>query len=117
MKFLVDAQISVVIANFLRQNGHDTIHTSWLPNKNNTTDIEICRISVEENRVVITKDSDFYHSFILKNEPFKLLLVTTGNISIGKLKALFEDNLNKIIAELEKSSMIEINQHHLKVIY
>ncbi len=117
MKFLVDPQISVVIANLLRQKGHDAIHTSWLLNKNNTTDAEICKYSVEENRIVITKDSDFYHSFLLKNEPYKLLLVTTGNISISRLKELFEANLDKIIYELEQNRMVELNQNFVKVIY
>jgi predicted nuclease of predicted toxin-antitoxin system len=29
--------------------------------------------------VVVTKDTDFYHSHVLQRKPWKLLLVRTGN--------------------------------------
>jgi uncharacterized protein (DUF433 family) len=45
-----------------------------------TTDREINEVSIRESRVVATKDSDFVDSLLLHRQPFKLLLVTTGNI-------------------------------------
>lgn len=42
-----------------------------------------------ENRVVITKDADFVNSFTLSRKPYKLLLISTGNISNAELDALF----------------------------
>ncbi|MBY0425746.1 MAG: DUF5615 family PIN-like protein [Cytophagales bacterium] len=117
MKFLVDAQLSVVIGNFLREKGFDAVHTSWLPGKNSTTDEEICRLSLAEKRIVITKDSDFYHSLLLKGEPYKLLFITTGNISIKDLKLLFHNNLEFILKELEKNRLVEFNQKEVKSIY
>jgi len=41
---------------------------------NNTPDKVINELSIKENLVLITKDSDFYESFIIKNEPYKLIL-------------------------------------------
>lgn len=40
--------------------GHDAIHTSALPDRNKTTDAVINEIPVPEDRVVISKDTDFY---------------------------------------------------------
>lgn len=57
------------------------LHTLDLPAGNRTPDWLINEISVEEQRVVVTKDADFVNSFLLAGVPFKLLLVSTGNIS------------------------------------
>ena len=70
MKFLIDAQIPKKLALFLKKNGFDAIHTSQLPDKNRTKDREINRISVEERRVLITKDADFIESILISNKPY-----------------------------------------------
>ncbi len=62
MKFIVDAQLPKSLARFLSERGFDAIHTLDLPGKNATDDREINRLSLEEKRIVISKDSDFYDS-------------------------------------------------------
>ena len=82
MKFIVDAQLPKTLARLLREKGFDAIHTSDLPTESDTTDDEINRLSLAEDRIVISKDGDFYDSFTAKKEPYKLLHVKTGNIKI-----------------------------------
>jgi predicted nuclease of predicted toxin-antitoxin system len=48
---------------------------------------------------VVTKDRDFLDSFLLRQQPYKLLLVTTGNITNTELVELFAKNLSQL-AEL-----------------
>ena len=81
MKFLIDANLSFRLANALKIKGFDILHTDDLPTKERTTDKEIRRISVEQDRIVITKDSDFLDSHVIHGIPAKLLFVTTGNIT------------------------------------
>lgn len=81
MKFIVDAQLPKSLARFLLERGFDAIHTLDLPRRNATGDSEINRFSLAENRVVISKDSDFYDSYTARKEPYKLLYLTMGNIS------------------------------------
>ncbi|MBY5958572.1 DUF5615 family PIN-like protein [Membranicola marinus] len=38
-----------------RNRGHDVVHTRELPLKNETADIQIIRLSVAQDRIVITK--------------------------------------------------------------
>jgi predicted nuclease of predicted toxin-antitoxin system len=116
IKFLVDAQLPPSLALVLKENGYDAIHTLSLPNKNFTTDADICKISLEEKRVVITKDSDFHHSFILKNEPYKLLLIKAGNLRKDEVKKLIMDNLTAIITFLDEGSLIELSTDSLKLL-
>jgi predicted nuclease of predicted toxin-antitoxin system len=117
MKFIVDAQLPKLLARFLSERGFDAIHTLDLPRKNVTDDLEINRISLTENRVVISKDEDFYDSYAARNEPFKLLYLTTGNISNQDLLNLFEKNLLLIINTLQSASVVEINRNNIIVIF
>ena len=57
MKFFVDANLPYRLALRLRQLGFDAIHTDDLPNKERTTDNEIRQISIDQDRVVLIKDS------------------------------------------------------------
>jgi predicted nuclease of predicted toxin-antitoxin system len=115
MKFLVDAQLPVKVARFLQSAGYDTIHTKDLPRKNATADSEINLLSLSEKRIVITKDKDFLESFIISNKPYKLLLVTTGNITNNELESLFTKNLEQIIKLFRNHQLIEMSKQSLIV--
>ena len=109
MKFLIDAQLPVRLSHLLKSMGHDAIHTKELALKNATPDTEINTLSICEQRIVITKDSDFWDSFYVNQEPYKLLLVTTGNISNKELESLFVKNLEQLVDLLEQHYLIEMS--------
>lgn len=115
MKFLVDAQLPVRLARVLQSIGYDTIHTKDLPLQNATQDTEIITLSVQESRIFITKDRDFFDSFIIRQEPYKLLLVTTGNITNNELVELFVKNLPQLAQLFQQHSLIEINRNAIAV--
>lgn len=116
MKFIVDAQLPRLLAKFLCDKGHDAVHTLDLPDGNDTTDSEINRISLSEERVVISKDGDFYDSFTARREPYKLLHVRTGNLNNAALISLFEKNLETIVAELDSGSVVDVTRNYIVTI-
>ncbi len=63
----------VVLCILLCELGHDAIHTLDLPDGNRTPDSEISRVSVSEERIVTTKDSDFVNSLLISSVPFNCL--------------------------------------------
>jgi len=109
MKFIVDAQLPKRLSTWLNDKGFDTIHTLELTNKNKTTDSEISLLSMREERIVISKDSDFYNRYFIKLEPFKLIYLTTGNISTTELINLFEKNSEEIFNEIANNNVVEIS--------
>lgn len=117
MKFLIGAQLPKMLAAFFRKRGFDAIHTLELPSKNATGDLEINRISLLEQRIVISKDSDFYDSYSAKQEPYKLLYLTTRNIRNKDLVELFDKNFLLIIHSLQNGSVVEINQTAVVTIF
>ncbi len=116
MKFLVDAHLPQGLCALLQAAGHDALHTSQLAAQNRTTDRAINELSLREQRVVVTKDSDFFHSHLLRREPWKLLLVRTGNIRARDFKELFQRHLPAIEAALAQNSLVELDRQAVKVV-
>ena len=54
------------------------------------------------------KDEDFVDLFLLRHEPYKLLLVAAGNISNRDLEWLFQDNLEEIVKAFETYAQIGV---------
>lgn len=110
MKFLVDAQLPRRLTYRLREAGYDAVHTLDLPSANRTFDREINDISEREQRVVITKDADFVSSHLVMGKPYKLLLVSTGNISNVALEALFVPSIPAIVAAFVTHTYVELSR-------
>ncbi len=101
MKFLIDAQLPERLKSWIANQGHDVIHTNDLPEKHLTKDIEIVKRAVEENRIVVSKDSDFYKYYLVNGIPEKILMLTMGNLRNKELLELFELNFPTIIRYFE----------------
>ena len=109
MKFLVDAQLPVRLAQLLLDSGHDVVHSSKLPQGNRTPDDVLAELADAEGRVVVTKDRDFEIGHLLNGTPGSLLLVTTGNVGNNDLLDLFGANLALIEAALDQNSYVELS--------
>jgi len=110
MNFLVDAQLPRRLARWLQAKGHEAVHTRDLREGNRTGDEAINEISLREQRVVVSKDEDFVDIFLLRQQPYKLLLVATGNISNRELERLFQDNLERIVQAFETYDFVELDR-------
>jgi predicted nuclease of predicted toxin-antitoxin system len=109
MKFLVDAQLPPLLAVWLTEKGFDTVHTNDLPDREETEDSYIRDLADQEQRIVITKDSDFQDSYVLKKQPNRLLLITTGNLKNRQLLDLFRKNFPELVRLFEFYSFVELN--------
>ncbi len=113
MRFLIDAQLPLRLARWLRAEGHDAIHTMDLPDGNRTADAAINSLSLRDRRIVITKDEDFVDSLLLRNEPHKLCLIATGNIGNRELESLMRENLERLVSALDEYDFVELDRNSL----
>jgi predicted nuclease of predicted toxin-antitoxin system len=97
LKFLIDTQLPPKLSRFFRDKGFNAIHTTHFENGHLFQDSHITNIAKDEERIIITKDSDFFDNFILKGAPPRVLLLQVGNINNIRLIELFEKYLDKII--------------------
>ena len=112
---MVDAQLPLRLARVLQSAGCDSIHTKDLPRRNATPDSEINWLSIQESRIVITKDRDFIDSFTIQQPPYKLLILTTGNINNNQLLDLFMNNLPQLAELFQEHSLTEMNRDTIVV--
>jgi predicted nuclease of predicted toxin-antitoxin system len=113
MKFIVDAQLPFGLKEILNNYGFDSIHTDDLPDREKTTDNQIRQISVHQDRIVISKDSDFINSYYVHGIPPKLLVISTGNIKNSELYSLFDKNLRQIIELFKTCTLVEMDNYEL----
>ena len=106
---------SAASRNWLREAGHDALHTLDLALGNRTADGDLATLAVREQRIVITNDADFVQSFLVSREPDRLLLVTTGNIANAGLERLMRVNLQAIVAAFESHHFVEIGRSSLVI--
>jgi predicted nuclease of predicted toxin-antitoxin system len=106
MKSLLDAQLPPSLKQLFIDKGYDCIHTLDLELGNNTPDDIINNISITEKRILITKDGDFFDSFMIRNEPYKLIIVKLGNTSRKELIHFFNDRFEDIIEKIKVEKMI-----------
>lgn len=92
------------------------VHTSAPESGNRTQDKSINTLSVLEERILITKDSDFYYSYVAARRPYKLVLVKLGNMRLKELKAYFQRNAPVIKALLLNHSFLILEPEHIRVL-
>lgn len=110
MKFLIDAQLPRRLRAQVEAAGFEAIHTLDLPDGNRTPDRVICELSIKEQYVVITKDADFVESFLLRGVPWKLLLISTGNIENDELELLVLASLKRLADAFESCDFVELDR-------
>jgi predicted nuclease of predicted toxin-antitoxin system len=57
--------------------------------------------------------TDFYDRYFIRLEPYKLIFLTTGNISSDELIGLFDRNIGKIIGEIEMNNVVEVSRTNI----
>jgi predicted nuclease of predicted toxin-antitoxin system len=71
---------------------------------------------MNEQRVVVTKDTDFYYSHLLHGRPWKLVLVKTGNLGLKETKLMFEKLIAAIEAALQIGTLVELDQQSVSAV-
>jgi predicted nuclease of predicted toxin-antitoxin system len=114
MKFLVDAQLPYTLREWLVKQGYNAVHTKDLQKGNATDDLEVIRVAESEQRIIISKDSDFIKLHILSGRPSKVLAITTGNIINSELMELFKNNFSTLLNLIKTHQIVEIDNTSIK---
>ena len=93
MRFLCDVHIPIRLSKQLSAAGYDSTHVNRLPARWHTSDQDIARLADQEDRILITKDSDFRDSAIVRGTPRKLIKVNLGNIPHQALSEMLLGNI------------------------
>lgn len=105
MKFLVDAQLPPILADWLRRKGYDATHALNYGN-GKLSDRELYDVALAENRILISKDEDFFHLATRPGNRCRLLWLRVGNCRTKPLLSRLENSWADIVAEFQDNQMI-----------
>ena len=115
MKFLLDMPISPKTEEFLKKLGYDAVRVDRL-NMQKATDKEIFQYAIKEGRTIITTDLDFgqiLHYF--KSTKPSVIIFRLNYPSVEKINQLLSAILPKIKDEIEKGSIIIVEDERIRV--
>lgn len=115
MRFIIDAHLPKSIAKAFTELGHEAIHTSELPMGNASKDREIILVAAEDG-IIVSKDEDFYQSFLLYGRPPQLIYVKVGNMRLRDLKDLFSKVAPELIDLFGQHDLLELHRDKIIVI-
>ena len=116
MKFLVDQNRSPALAERLRDAGHDAVHTMEL-GLERAEDDELLLRAREEQRVVISGDTDFGALLALANatSPSVILFRSRHRRSADDQATLILAHLNDVEGDLIAGAIVVITDDRIRV--
>lgn len=116
MRFLVDANLSPVVAARLRDGGHDAIHVSDL-GLLTASDQEILNRAEDDGRVVLSADSDFGTLLAVGHlsRPSFVLLRSTDHLAPREQADLVLGHLPQVGEDLAAGAIVTIARSRVRL--
>ncbi len=107
-RFLVDNQLPVTLAHWLRAQGHDADHVLDL-SLGQSSDTLIWQRAAATGSVIVTKDEDFAQLTILRAEPVGVVWLRIGNCRTSVLISTLERVWPEVMRQLNSGArLIEV---------
>jgi predicted nuclease of predicted toxin-antitoxin system len=116
VRLLVDANLSVAVAERLREAGHDSVHVRDL-GLQTANDETILRAAAEDDRVIISEDTDF-GALLARSRattPSYVLLRTGEPLTPDQQATLLLSNLPRLESELQSGCIAVIGRGRVRV--
>ena len=115
MNFLVDQPVSPVLAEWLRNNGHDAFHLRER-GLACSRDEDIFALASAENRIIVTADLDFSRILALSGrEGPGLILFRAGNITDLQMLSLLKSVLQSVPADRLQRSVVVVDGRRMRI--
>jgi predicted nuclease of predicted toxin-antitoxin system len=105
MKLLVDNQLPVLLAHYLRERGHECVHVLDI-GLDEADDSDVWVRCLTEGRVLVSKDEDFVFLASRPRDAGRLIWVRLGNCRNAALIAAFERALDGLVHAFEAGQRI-----------
>jgi predicted nuclease of predicted toxin-antitoxin system len=116
VKFLVDENLSPLVATGLRDAGHDAVHARDVDLRA-ASDTAVIEFARENEYVLVSADTDFGTLLAAtgSNAPSVLLIRRTIDRRASRLVALLLDNLDQVEASLAEGAVVVLEDSRVRV--
>ena len=105
MKFIVDNQLPTALATYLRNKGFDCQHVLET-GLSDADDAAICKYAGDQERIVISKDEDFFFFAKQPEARIRLIWVRLGNCRTAALLQTFESAWPQMEAAIKAGNRV-----------
>ena len=105
MRFLVDAQLPLALAAWLRDQGHAADHVAEI-GLLSATDQEIWASALDSRSVLVTKDRDFAEWTVARDPAPQVLWVRIGNVRNASLMTRLETAWDQVQENLASGARV-----------
>ena len=109
--FLVDVNLPKWFSFFKEENFSHVVDINP-----RMTDEEIWEYAIKHNKVILTKDTDFYSKSISSPLAPKIIWFQLGNMTLAELHHYFELNWSIILSHLNKATLIIAKRDQINII-
>ena len=116
MRFVIDANLSPVVTQRLRDGGHDAVHVTDV-GLLTAADEVILAAAAEDDRVIITADADFAALLALGHlsKPSLVLLRSADHLTPTQQAGLLLTNLPAVADDLERGAIVTTARGRLRI--
>lgn len=116
MRFLIDQNLDPIVAQELRNAGHDCVHTSEI-GLSRAIDPIILKRAFDEDRVLVSADHDFslIHAVNKSTKPSVILIRGTSNRRALRQVEVILNNLPTIESALLAGSIVVLKNEQARV--
>lgn len=116
MRFLVDENLSPLVAAGLTEAGHDAVHVRDI-DLTSATDDAIVEAARAADRVVISADTDFGSLLAAsgRREPSIILIRRSSDRTAARVLAVILANLDQVAAALDQGAIVVLHNDRVRL--
>jgi len=115
MRFLVDNALSPLMARYLQKQGYDAVHVRDIGMRN-ASDVEILQLAREQQRTLISADTDFGYLLAVREDKWpSLTLFRRSDNRPDSLNDVLERNLGRVLDYLQCGAIVVLDDERIRV--